>query len=412
MPIVYLDSNIYRQMGLRFVGNVDYENLTQILETSGNEFGLLEIVYAELMDYYKNDIFDSILSDHEKLYKRFQANPYLDDIDIPETTAPMKKAVDAVSKDLKKNKFFTALINVPPELLLDFLLNNKRTTKKDNTRDFLIYHTILSLCKEHKDDYVVLITNDDIFQTNAFFKRMAVREKIDNLKIFESIPEFVKDFGPKLDFVTPELILKNLDPAIIEKELLQDAKCFPSYVSQFYYQKKDSEVPDIENLEIKNIELKDHYIVKDYKTEKLKINATLKVNIKATFKPEADKGGLDKYLNSLTKRPFSRHSNDFDKEGRPIFENEVLFIFEGNIDEEKKEIQPLSFVDFLPDYFIDELIKKQLASQPFIEERIQCQHDFDIESGFWKNSQYGGGLSWHYRCKKCGLEYDTGDFYD
>lgn len=51
MPIVYLDSNIYRQLGLRFGGNVDYQNLSQLLETSGNEFGLLEVVYAELMDY-------------------------------------------------------------------------------------------------------------------------------------------------------------------------------------------------------------------------------------------------------------------------------------------------------------------------------------------------------------------------
>jgi hypothetical protein len=136
MPIVYLDTNIYRQMGLRFIDNVDYQNLSQILTSSGNEFGLLEIVYSELMDYYKNDIFDSILSDHEKLYKRYQANPYLDDIAIPETTVPMKKAVALVTKDLKEKKFFSSLIPVPPSLLLDFLLHNKRTNKKIISRTF------------------------------------------------------------------------------------------------------------------------------------------------------------------------------------------------------------------------------------------------------------------------------------
>lgn len=39
-------------------------------------------------------------------------------------------------------------------------------------------------------------------------------------------------------------------------------------------------------------------------------------------------------------------------------------------------------------------------------------HSFDTDNGFWKNSMYGGGLSWHYRCKKCGITYDTGDYWD
>ena len=337
MPIVYLDSNIYRQIGLRFVDNVDYQNLSQILASSGNEFGLFEIVYSELMDYYKNDIFDSMLSDHEKLYKRYHANPYLDDIPIPDTTVPMKKAVALVSKDLKEKKYFSPLIPVPPQLLLDFLLHNKRSTKKDNTRDFLIFYTLCKLCKEHTEDYLVLISQDEIFKTNEFFKKTLISKKISNLKIYQSISDFLKDFGPKLGFITPEIILTNIDPTIIEKELLNDIKCFPSYVSQFYYEKKENEVPDIEKLEIKNIAVNDFYVVKDYKTEELKINVTLRVNIKAVFKPETNKEELDKYLNSLTPRPYSRHQNNFDKEGRPIFDNNVLFIFEGKVDEKSKK---------------------------------------------------------------------------
>jgi hypothetical protein len=39
-------------------------------------------------------------------------------------------------------------------------------------------------------------------------------------------------------------------------------------------------------------------------------------------------------------------------------------------------------------------------------------HNFDTANGFWKNSMYGGGLSWHYRCTKCGITYDTGDYWD
>jgi hypothetical protein len=40
------------------------------------------------------------------------------------------------------------------------------------------------------------------------------------------------------------------------------------------------------------------------------------------------------------------------------------------------------------------------------------QHHFDNENGFWKNSMYGGGLSWHYRCTKCGITYDTAEYWD
>ena len=412
MPIVFLDSNIYRQIGLRFVDNVDYQNLATILISSGNEFGLLEIVYFELMDYYKNDIFDSILSDHEKLYKRYQANPYLDKIEIPDTTVPMKKAMTSVSKDLKDEKFFSPLVEVPPQLLLDFLLHNKRGSKKDNTRDFLIFYALCELCQEHGDDYLVFISNDDIFKTNEFFKKILTREKITNLRLYQSISDFLKDFGPKLDFITSEKILASVDPAIIENELRKDIKCFPSYISQFYLEKKEDEVPDVETLEIKNITVDEYYIAKDYKTEELKLNVTLKVDLKAVFRPEASKEELDKYLSSINGRRFSRHQNSFDKDGRPIFDNSVLFIFEGKVDEKSEKIEALYFIDFMPDYFLLENLREQLDTQPFVEDRLQCQHDFDTENGYWKNSRYGGGLSWHYRCRKCGLDYDTGDYYD
>ncbi|MCA2777456.1 MAG: hypothetical protein IM474_20105 [Microcystis sp. M135S2] len=354
MPIVYLDSNIYRQMGLHFVKNVDYQNLSKILESSGNEFGLLEIVYSELMDYYKNDIFDSILSDHEKLYKRYLANPYLDNIVIPETTAPMQKAVALVSSDLHDNKFFSPLIPVDQQLLLDFLLHNKRLAKKDNTRDFLIFYTLCELCKKHSEDYLVLISEDDIFKSNKVFKKILIREKIYNLKIYKSISGFLKDFGPKIEFITPEVILAKIESAIIEKELLNGIKDFPSYVSQFYYEKSDDEVPDIEKLEIKSIAVNDFYVIKDYKTEELKLNVTLKVGLNAIFKPEANKEELDKYLSTLTQGPYSFHLNTFDKEGRPIFDNNVLFIFEGKVDEKSGKVEQLAFIDFIPDYFIIE----------------------------------------------------------
>lgn len=413
MPIVYLDSNIYRQLGLKFKENIDFKNLSNLLETSGNEFGLLEVVLEELMDYYKNDIFGAIFTDHERLYKRYQANPYLDDITIPETTIPFNKALESVKSDLKTKMFFSRLPEVQSKFILDFLLQNKRLGKKDNTRDFLIFYTLVTLCKEHNEDYLVLISQDEIFTTNDFFKKTLVSESVKNLKVYPSITDFIKDFGPKIEFITTELLLGTIDKNAIEQELLKDIKCFPSYVSQYYYEKKEKEVPEIESLILGELKIDDFYVVKDYKTNQLKVNVTIEVPIKATFQPETKKEELNEYLSSIEKRQYSRHRNNFDEDGRPIFENSVLFIFEGEVNEAKNSIDKLVFVDFIPDYFIIEDLKQQINLQPIIiTENAICQHEFDTENGYWRNSRYGGGLSWHYRCKKCGAEFDTGDFYD
>lgn len=413
MPIVYLDSNIYRQLGPKFKENIDFKNLSNLLETSGNEFGLLEVVLEELMDYYKNDVFGAIFTDHERLYKRYQANPYLDDIAIPETTIPFNNAIERVKSDLKDKMFFSRLPEVQPKFIIDFLLQNKRLGKKDNTRDFLIFYTLIKLCKQHSEDHLVLISQDEIFTTNDFFKKALISESVKNLKVYPSISDFIKEFGPKIEYITLELLLGIIDKSEIEKELLKDIKCFPSYVSQYYYEKKENEVPEIESLIIGELKIYDFYVIKDYKTNQLTVNVTIEVPIHATFQPENKINELQEYLSSVEKRPYSRYKNNFDKDGRPIFKNSVLFIFKGEVNEEKKSIDKLVFVDFIPDYFIFEDLKQQMNFQPIIiTDNTICSHEFDTKNGYWKNSRFSGGLSWHYSCKKCGTEFDTGDFYD
>lgn len=36
----------------------------------------------------------------------------------------------------------------------------------------------------------------------------------------------------------------------------------------------------------------------------------------------------------------------------------------------------------------------------------------DKQDGHWHNSMYGGGLSWWRSCPNCGLQWDTGEYYD
>jgi len=61
---------------------------------------------------------------------------------------------------------------------------------------------------------------------------------------------------------------------------------------------------------------------------------------------------------------------------------------------------------------IDAEIEEEIKEKSKNTCSINGSHHFETENGFWKNSMYGGGLSWHYRCTKCGFTYDTGEYYD
>lgn len=388
--------------------------MAQIIDSSGNEFGLLEIVYAELLDYYENDVFRSILREHNQLFKRIKINPYLDDILQPDIEKQLASAIKLLSEKLLFQRRITELREISPINLLEFLIHNKRLTKNDNTRDFLILNTLISLCKEEEDDYIVFISADTIFYKNDFFKKRIELNNISNLKLYKSIPDFLKDFGPKFEFITPELILSSFDQSIIELELIKDIKCLPSYISKYYYDKKENEIPEIETLKINNILVNDYYVVKDYKTEQLKLNVFLKVDIKAIYKPEENKEQLSKFLTTSLhdSNDWIIYSNNFDINSRPIFENSILFILEGKIDKDSSSLLSLNFIDFIPDYFIFQDSLDKIENKLIVSEPVQCHHELDNEHGYWKVSNFGGGLSWHKRCKKCNFEFDTGDFYE
>jgi hypothetical protein len=185
---------------------------------------------------------------------------------------------------------------------------------------------------------LVLISQDEIFITNDFFKKTLISESVKNLKIYPSITDFIKDFGPKIEFITTELLLGIIDKSEIERELLKDIKCFPSYVSQYYYEKMENDVPEIESLIIGELKINDFYVVKDYKTNQLTVNVTIEVPINATFQPENKIDELNEYLSSVEKRLYSKHKNNFDKDGRPIFENSILVIFEGEVMKKRSQL--------------------------------------------------------------------------
>ena len=77
-----------------------------------------------------------------------------------------------------------------------------------------------------------------------------------------------------------------------------------------------------------------------------------------------------------------------------------------------KALERLDFNNIPPDEFdLFEIGLRMLryASSPCISEE---GHSFNEKEGRWFHSQFGGGLSWHLMCRKCGALQDTGDFFD
>jgi len=417
MTIVFLDSNIYRQFGKTFTEHQDFIRLKDFLDKTFNEFGLIDIVEKEIHDFLTLDIYGQINGDFTKLRSTLNKNPFIESDLLPDISEKIEEGLAAAKKQLEIHKFRLGEKNYPAEILVDFLLSNKRVNgKKDNTRDFLIAYNLFVFCSENKDEQIVFISEDGFFSENKFVQELKSKYDIQNLHVFKSIQDFLKEFGPQFEFVTEELVLGAVRTVDIESELQKDIKCFPSYISGYYYDKKIEDVPNIESLKIGEITVHDYYVTKKLNSESYLIQFSLAVTIKAVYQAEKDLDALKKHQASKSRlRPY--YSEAFDDDYRPIFEHKVLFIYEGIVNQESQELQEITFIDFFPDHFLWEEYKEKVENErKTLSPQFLCsdgeKHTFDTNHGFYKPSQYGGGLSWHYRCTKCGMLYDTGEYFD
>lgn len=74
MTIVFLDSNIYRQLGQKFLENQDFKRLKDFLDSTYNDFGVLNVVQKEILDFYKKDIYNKLLQDYSRLKSQIEKN--------------------------------------------------------------------------------------------------------------------------------------------------------------------------------------------------------------------------------------------------------------------------------------------------------------------------------------------------
>jgi len=347
MHILTLDSNSYRELGMSFSDNIDFKYLSGFLSQGPHELILLDVVYKELLDYFKHDYLGKLINDYQNLILRFERNEFVDNIEIPDLSIIETNAIKAFQEKLEATcwKIFSTRL-IESERLINFSIFNKRESKKDNTRDFLIWNSVIQLAIEYPEDKIVLISRDKIFSENEFFRRLPLAENIKNIMIIESVSQYLSEYGLRIHFVNDKLVNDSIPKDIIEKELKNDLTCFPSYVSKYYY---DGNVkpPKNESLEILDIKPYEYYT---YSEDKSKITVVISyvVRIKAIYESEK-RVELKNYEKDFY---YEEIKHRIDNENRPIYENNVLFIFEGEVDMKNKKIVNQKFDDFIPDWNI------------------------------------------------------------
>ncbi|MCC5608799.1 PIN domain-containing protein [Nostoc sp. CHAB 5834] len=108
------------------------------------------------------------------------------------------------------------------------------------------------------------------------------------------------------------------------------------------------------------------------------------------------------------------HTDFSSKDNRDPHENLIIFAKNNvyyHIDP-YKALEKIELEDIPPDEF--DLFESRLrmiryASSPCTSAE---GHIFNDNEGRWFHSQFGGGLSWHLVCARCGALLDTGDFFD
>ena len=222
-----------------------------------------------------------------------------------------------------------------------FAIKNKYQTTKDNTRDFLILHELVKLCKMKPKDKVIYISNDKIFKENQVFTEYLNTNSINNLVIYNSISKYLMEYGYIVDFLTDEIVLNSVPYDTIREEILKNIGCFPSHVSKYY--RDDINVPDLEMLDIPNVKLNDYYtIINEDDTHEIVMS--ILVHTVAVYFPEQNVD-LTKYDKAWSA---TRSKTRIDELNRPIYDDEIIFIFQGQVNVDQQSITNNTFVDFLP----------------------------------------------------------------
>jgi hypothetical protein len=349
MHFLAFDTNIYREFGISFRKNIDFSYLSKFLEKGPHELIMFDVVYLELLDYFQNEYIGKLIKDYENIFRRFESNEYLDNIELPNLLNIEQKALNKYKKALENS--CRRIVNcefIDSRILINFLIYNKRDSKKDNTRDFIIWLELIELAEQYPDDRIIYISRDKIFFENVFFQNLIKEKSVNNIEVIESVANYLSDYGLQIDFLNEQIVLNSIENDKILEEIKKDISCFPSYVSE-YYADGSNEPPRNLSIEILDVQVNDYYTYSEDKSKTI-IVSSLIVKIKAVYESES-RVPLKEYEKTFYKDfyyPEKKHR--IDSSNRPIYENNILFIFEGELEMNSKSIINQHFIDFIPDW--------------------------------------------------------------
>lgn len=344
---IVLDTNIYRQLGLKFLDHIDYVNLVNFCYASGFEMTINDIVALEYSDYFRNQILDDNIEKLNRIAKSLNSIPYFEGIKFPNLENKKDKAFEQFIDMLNSPHFKIKSDCVNSIELTKFLLKNKHG--KDNTRDFLIWMSIVDFTRTRPEDKIYFISNDKIFKENESIRENIENVILDRISVYSSISDFLFENGFKIEFFTKEFLEKEIDFSKIEKELFKRPTDILSYVSIDYWHCNQRVKLLTKDIESKKIDKFYTYI--DPEDNKSKFLAHIILKPKITFEiPQNFKVDYSK-LNSWEISYGETCLETYNNKGNPIYEQEVMFLVGGTIDLENKRIIKQDVYDFFLDYY-------------------------------------------------------------
>lgn len=274
---IILDTNILISLGINIEENIDFQGIKDYCYSSGSEIIITKTIKNEYLDYYKTKILDRSVEDLNQVYEKLKKLEHFKCLTTPDLGKETNLQLAEINHFL--NQYYKEPFEeywLPKDELLNFLLDNKKENKKDNTRDYLIWRSTLKIASTIDNDQVILISNDKIFASNYFFEKMKKEEGIKNLAHYNSIASFLSVYGFKSENLNKQLILDSIPKDLIRKELLDHKDAILSYISKFYWQSNFK--LEIESLKVQGLEVVSLYAHKDQETNL--INVTTNVRVK------------------------------------------------------------------------------------------------------------------------------------
>ncbi len=362
---VVIDTSIYRELGLKFYENIDYKNLYNFTIATDSEVLISTIVIEEFTNYYRQQL-QKKFGEYKNAVGSLNRDPFFEKVEFLDISDKIEKSVVKFRKQLRSDPVHNAPVALLKHTLVDslqltkFILESKNQgTANIQVRDYLIWESIISQAVNESEDRVekfgkrkikfekgiiYFITKDRIFEENELFITRKKQVGISNIKIFNSIPQFLHEKGYNIPFVTEELILIKVTNEKILKDLSRDFGSLLSYVSPRY----DAEECDrrkVESAEIIDKEILEFYSYIDNSDSKPKYVAHLKVLVKVVFEK-------DNNYDKESGPEYGRYVETYDAKGRPVYNAPILFIYRGVLDTERQTIRSVQFIDFMPDIFI------------------------------------------------------------